>query len=164
MANEYQKDLDDCKKWTAELFDYANSLRDIIRAVNGKTVEQILEDAARESEALADSDVRSSFDYTEDKREALKTLRVTNIFAVSLLDLINELRGNGWYRLELGYLRVNDDGAVVDRRIANTRAIVFKTGERVSNLAKPMKTYSEEQISEELGGLDNLFKGCSDGI
>lgn len=138
MANSYQKDLDDCKAWMTELFDYANSLRDIIRAVNGKTVEQILEDAARAAEDLADLLPISSVDCPEDKREAIKHLRVTKVFADSLLRLINEIRENGWYRLELGYLRVNENGVVVDRRIANTRAIVFKTDERVSNLAKPM--------------------------
>lgn len=160
MANSYQKDLDDCKAWMAELFDYANSLRDIIRAVNGKTVEQILEDAARESEDLADLLPISSIDRHEDKREAIKHLRVTKVFADSLLRLINEIRENGWYRLDLGYLRVNENGVVIDRRIVNTKSVISKTEDRLCQIAKA----NEEKISEELGGLDNLFKGCSDGI
>lgn len=164
MANEYQSDLDECETWKVQLLNYANGLRDIIRAVNGKTVEGLGDEAVKAAEELAMVDSKSNTDYTDDKREALKQLRETNLFADKLLDVIDTARKNGWYRIELGYLRVDENGVVLDGRIANTRAIVSKTEDRLWQIAKPMKTYSEEQISEELGGLDNLFKGCSDGI
>lgn len=129
MTNEYQKDLDDCKKWMSELLDYANSLRDIIRAVNGKTVEQIEDEAVRGAEDLADCD---------DHLEHLKQLRKINIFAVNLLSVIVEAREKGWYRLELGYLKVRDDGVVIDRRMVNTKKIVLESGERIyNNLVAP---------------------------
>lgn len=134
MANEYQSYIDECKTWNVELLNYANSLRDLIRAVNGKTVEEIGDEAVSAAEDLAKADEKSNADYSEDKREALKQLRETNLFAVKLLDIIDAARKNGWYRLDLGYLKVNENGVVLDGRIANTRAIAFKTGERAWNL------------------------------
>lgn len=134
MANEYQSYIDECKTWNVELLNYANSLRDLIRAVNGKTVEEMGDEAVSAAEDLAKADEKSNADYPDDKREALKQLRETNLFAVKLLDVIDAARKNGWYRIELGYLKVNENGVVLDGRIANTRAIASKTGERAWNL------------------------------
>ena len=86
------------------------------------------------AEDLANFDNKTNTDYDEEKREALKELREVNIFADKLLSVINEAREKGWYRLELGYLKVNDDGMVIDRRIVNTKKIIFKTGERAWHL------------------------------
>lgn len=134
MSNEYQTDIDECKKWMAELLDYANSLRDIIRVVNGKTVEQMSYEAVKAAEDLAEADEKSNTEHPEAEREALKQLRETNIFADKLLDVIDTARKNGWYRIELGYLKVNENGILLDRRIANTKAIASKTGERALKL------------------------------
>lgn len=134
MANEYQSYIDECKTWNVELLNYANSLRDLVRAVDGKTVEELGDEAVKAAEDLAKADEKSNADYPDDKREALKQLRETNLFAVKLLDVIDAARKNGWYRIELGYLKVNENGVVLDGRIANTRAIAFKTDERAWNL------------------------------
>jgi hypothetical protein len=142
MANEYQSDIDDCKTWKVELLDYANSLRDIIRAVDGKTVEEFGDEAVNAAEDLAKADSKSNNDYPDDKREALKQLRETYLFAVNLLDVIDTARKNGWYRIELGYLKVNENGVVLDGRIANTKAIASKTGERAWKLTSYSQSVS----------------------
>lgn len=135
--HSYQLDLDECKTWKIELLNYANSLRDLIRAVNGKTVEEMGDEAVKAAEDLADFDKKTEHDYDEEKREALKQLREVNTFAEKLIAVINVAREKGWYRLELGYLKVNDDGVVIDRRIVNPKKIIFKTGERVWELTSP---------------------------
>lgn len=134
MANEYQSYIEECKTWKVELLNYANSLRDIIRVVNGKTLEQMSDEAVSAAEELAKADEKSNADYPDEKREVLKQLRETNLFADKLLSVIDTARKNGWYRIELGYLKVNENGVVLDRRIANTKAIAFKTDERAWKL------------------------------
>lgn len=163
MANEYQSDIEECKSWKVELLNYANSLRDIIRAVNCKTVEEFGDEAVKAAEDLAKTYSKSNSDYPDDKREALKQLRETNLFAVKLIEVIDTARKNGWYRIELGYLKVDGNGVVLDGRIANTKDIAFKTGERAWNLTA-LSEEQRERISELIGSLDCLFKGCSDGI
>ena len=136
MAHFYQSDLDECKTWKVELLNYANSLQELIQAINCQTVEQMGDEVVNAAEDLANFDNKTNTDYDEEKREALKELREVNIFADKLLSVINEAREKGWYRLELGYLKVNDDGMVIDRRIVNTKKIIFKTGERAWHLTE----------------------------
>lgn len=133
----YQTDLDQCKTWKVELLNYANSLQDLIRAVNGKSVEEIGDEVVKAVEELADFDKNSNPDYDEEKKEALKQLREVNVFADKLLSVINEARDKGWYRIELGYLKVNKEGLVGDGRIINTREMLSKTGERIWHLIAP---------------------------
>lgn len=135
--HSYQSDLDECKTWKVNLLNYANSLQDLIRAVTGKSVEEIGDEVVKAVEELADLDNKSNNDYDEEKREALKQLREVNVFAAKLLSVINEAREKGWYRIELGYLKVNKEGLVGDGRIINTRDMIFKTGERIWNLIAP---------------------------
>ena len=141
MANEHQSDIEECKTWKVELLNYANSLRDIIRAVNGKTVEEFGDEVVKAAEDLAKTYSKSNSDYPDDKREALKQLRETNLFAVKLIEVIDTARKNGWYRIELGYLKVNKEGLVGDGRIINTREIIFKTGERIWHIIAPAKEW-----------------------
>lgn len=133
----YQSDLDECKTWKVQLLNYANSLQDLIRAVNGKSVEEMGDEVVKSVEELADFDKKTNSDYDEEKREALKQLREVNVFADKLLSVINEARDKGWYRIELGYLKVNKEGLVGDGRIINTRDMVSKTGERIWHLIAP---------------------------
>ena len=163
MANEHQSDIEECKTWKVELLNYANSLRDIIRAVNGKTVEEFGDEVVKAAEDLAKTYSKSNSDYPDDKREALKQLRETNLFAVKLIEVIDTARKNGWYRIELGYLKVDGNGLVLDGRIDNTKDIAFKTGERAWNLTAQSEE-QRERTCELIGYLDCLFKGCSDGI
>lgn len=137
MAHAFQTDLDDCKTWKEQLVGYASSLQDLIRAVDGKTLDQMSEEVMKSVEDLANFDNKTNKDYDEDKREALKQLREVNIFADRLLHVINEAREKGWYRIELGYLKVNKEGLVGDGRIINTREMIFKTGERIWHLIAP---------------------------
>lgn len=137
MSHTYQSDLDQCNTWKVELLNYANSLQDVIRAVNNKSVEQLGDDAVKAAEDLANFDRNTNTDYTDDKRDALKVLREVNIFADNLMKVIDTARENGWYRIELGYLKVDKDGVVIDRRIANPKKIIFKTGERIWKLITP---------------------------
>ena len=134
--HSFQSDLDECKTWKVELLNYANSLQELIQAINCQTVEQMGDEVVNAAEDLANFDNKTNTDYDEEKREALKELREVNIFADKLLSVINEAREKGWYRLELGYLKVNDDGMVIDRRIVNTKKIIFKTGERAWHLTE----------------------------
>ena len=141
MANEHQSDIEECKTWKVELLNYANSLQDLIRAVKGKSVEELGDEAVKAVEELADFDKKMNSDYDEEKREALKELREVNVFADKLLYVINEARDKGWYRIELGYLKVNKEGLVGDGRIINTREIIFKTGERIWHIIAPAKEW-----------------------
>ena len=141
MAHAYQSDLDQCKTWKVELLNYANSLQDLIRAVNGKTVEQMGDDAVKAAEDLANFDNNTNTDYDDDKKYALKELREVNIFADNLSKVISEAIDKGWYRIELGYLKVKVDGTVIDRRIANPKKIIFETGERVWQLISPPRQW-----------------------
>lgn len=139
----YQTDIDQCKTWKVELLNYANSLQDLIRAVNGKTVEQMGDEAVKAAEETVSFEEKitieekKEYTFDDEKKEAVKELSEVNEFAGKLLSVINEARKKGWYRLELGYLKVNDDGLVIDRRIVNTKEIIFRTGERVWHLTTP---------------------------
>ena len=141
MPHAYQSDLDECKTWKVQLLNYANSLQDLIRAVKGKSVEELGDEVVKAVEELADFDKKTNSDYDEEKREALKELREVNVFADRLLSVINEAREKGWYRIELGYLKVNKEGLVGDGRIINTREIIFKTGERIWHIIAPAKEW-----------------------
>ena len=141
MPHAYQSDLDECKTWKVQLLNYANSLQDLIRAVKGKSVEELGDEVVKTVEELADFDKKTNSDYDEEKREALKELREVNVFADRLLSVINEAREKGWYRIELGYLKVNKEGLVGDGRIINTREIIFKTGERIWHIIAPAKEW-----------------------
>lgn len=141
MLHSYQSDLDYCKTWKVQLLNYANSLQDLIRAVKGKSVEELGDEAVKAVEELSDFDKKTNSDYDEEKREALKQLREVNVFADRLLSVINEAREKGWYRIELGYLKVNKEGLVGDGRIINTREIIFKTGERIWHLIAPARQW-----------------------
>lgn len=135
--HSYQTDLDECKTWKVQLLNYANSLQDLIRAVNGKSVEQMGDEVVKAVEEITDFDNKANYDYDEEKKEALKQLREVNVFAGNLVAVINEGREKGWYRIELGYLKVNKEGLVGDGRIINTREILQKTGERIWHLISP---------------------------
>ena len=137
MPHAYQSDLDECKTWKVQLLNYANSLQDLIRAVKGKSVEELGDEVVKAVEEITDFDEKTNQDYDEEKKEALKQLREVNVFADRLLSVINEARDKGWYRIELGYLKVNKEGLVGDGRIINTRDMVFKTGERIWHLIAP---------------------------
>ena len=141
MPHAYQSDLDECKTWKVQLLNYANSLQDLIRAVKGKSVEELGDEVVKTVEEITDFDKKTNSDYDEDKREALKELREVNVFADKLLSVINEAREKGWYRIELGYLKVNKEGLVGDGRIVNTRDMVFKTGERIWHIIAPAKEW-----------------------
>ena len=141
MPHAYQSDLDECKTWKVQLLNYANSLQDLIRAVKGNSVEELGDEVVKAVEELADFDKKTNSDYDEEKREALKELREVNVFADRLLSVINEAREKGWYRIELGYLKVNKEGLVGDGRIINTREIIFKTGERIWHIIAPAKEW-----------------------
>ncbi len=141
MPHAYQSDLDECKTWKVQLLNYANSLQDLIRAVKGKSVEELGDEVVKTVEEITDFDKKTNSDYDEEKREALKELREVNVFADRLLSVINEAREKGWYRIELGYLKVNKEGLVGDGRIINTREIIFKTGERIWHIIAPAKEW-----------------------
>jgi hypothetical protein len=141
MPHAYQSDLDECKTWKVQLLNYANSLQDLIRAVKGKSVEELGDEVVKAVKEITDFDKKTNSDYDEEKREALKELREVNVFADKLLSVINEAREKGWYRIELGYLKVNKEGLVGDGRIINTRDMVFKTGERIWHIIAPAKEW-----------------------
>ena len=104
---------------------------------HAQAVEEMKKEHVKAVEEITDFDEKTNQDYDEEKKEALKQLREVNVFADKLLSVINEARDKGWYRIELGYLKVNKEGLVGDGRIINTRDMVFKTGERIWHLIAP---------------------------